>query len=376
MRNFKTINRLAAVGVMLGALIEPAAASVFKTLYTTPAGTTFTPVVGIETNKMLYGTDPTGGTGKGLMWALSESGQLSTIHTFTYSDGVTPNGRLAQKGGTLIGTTVTGGAAGTGTIFSVNTSNANKFTVLHVFNSTTDGVDPRDGLVLDTLTGLYIGTASMDAITPGNGTLYAISSTGTFTVLWSFMSGADGHCPYTGVAIDQSGNIYGTSVGFGYGGNPKGSIWGLVPGGSVQTLYVFTNGADGEYPTIAPSVDSAGNLWGVSTTQKSNPYAGVIWEIPSAGSFTIVHSFTGGADGYGPDAPLLLAQDGSFYGVTKSGGSGYGTFFRITTAGVLSVIHTFTGGADGGTPTGNLVIDTSGQIYGGTAQGTIFRYTP
>lgn len=340
----------------------------------------FHPVVGLHSNGILYGTDPDGGpNGDGLVFALSATNQLSTVHSFAGADGSGPNGRLALLSNVIFGTAVGGGANKTGTIWSINQSHQNQFTVLHSFVSSTDGTEPRDGVVVDPQNGLLVGTSSAGAVSPGDGAIFSMSASGAFTTNWEFLSGTDGHCPYSGVAVDSLGNIYGTTVGYSIGGDPMGSIWGLAPGGMVQTLYVFTDGPEGKYPTVAPSVDGAGNVWGVSNARHSKPYAGVIWEITPANGFQIVYTLNGTSDGFAPNAPLVLGHDGNFYGTTTSGGgvNSLGTLFRINpTTGAFSVVHSFAGGSDGGTPTGNLIVDSVGQIFGGTALGTIFRYKP
>jgi uncharacterized repeat protein (TIGR03803 family) len=110
-------------------------------------------------------------------------------------------------------------------------------------------------------------------------------------------------------------------------------------------------------------------------------YAGAVWKIDTTGKFAVFYKFTGKADGFGPNGPLVLNTDGNFYGTTESGGGttakpGYGTLFRITPAGVFTVLHTFSGGTDGYGPTGTLAHDRAGAIYGGTSGGTVYKYVP
>jgi uncharacterized repeat protein (TIGR03803 family) len=53
--------------------------------------------------------------------------------------------------------------------------------------------------------------------------------------------------------------------------------------------------------------------------------SGTLFEITPDGVFIPLHSFSG-ADGYMPQAALLLGKDGSFYGTSEGGGTG--TIFR------------------------------------------------
>ncbi|HXB82737.1 MAG TPA: hypothetical protein VNU22_05230 [Candidatus Acidoferrum sp.] len=48
------------------------------------------------------------------------------------------------------------------------------------------------------------------------------TAAGGFSLLYYFQSMQDGHCPFTGVVRDAAGNLFGTTVGFGFGGQPQG----------------------------------------------------------------------------------------------------------------------------------------------------------
>src|SRR5204863_5777609 len=80
---------------------------------------------------------------------------------------------------------------------------------------------------------------------------------------------------------------------------------------------------------------------------------------------------------------LVEANDGSFYGTTTSGGAfGFGTIYRVTRAGVLNSLISFSGVADGSYPQASLIQASDGNFYGTTAQGgafgqgTIFQMSP
>jgi uncharacterized repeat protein (TIGR03803 family) len=86
-------------------------------------------------------------------------------------------------------------------------------------------------------------------------------------------------------------------------------------------------------------MDSAGNLYGTTVTGGSYD-AGMAFELsPSGGNWNlnVLHSFTGGADGSQPKAPVLLDSSGNLYGTTSEGGDlskcygyGCGTVWTIT----------------------------------------------
>jgi len=82
-----------------------------------------------------------------------------------------------------------------------------------------------------------------------------------------------------------------------------------------------------------------------------------------------------------PNATLVQATNGNFYGTTDNGGTNnYGTVFKITPTGTLTTLHSFDY-TDGDTPNASLVA-SNGNFYGTTwlggtdGDGTIFEITP
>jgi uncharacterized repeat protein (TIGR03803 family) len=88
------------------------------------------------------------------------------------------------------------------------------------------------------------------------------------------------------------------------------------------------------------------------------------------------------ADGAQPQAALVRATDGNFYGTTASGGVfNKGTIFRMAPDGTAVLLRTFTGGADGASPLASLIQASDGHLYGTASgsgpfnRGTVFRVT-
>ena len=112
---------------------------------------------------------------------------------------------------------------------------------------------------------------------------------------------------------------------------------------------------------------------------------GTIFKISPSGTLTTLYSFcaqSGCADGNVPNAGLVLATDGNFYGTTYLGGAnscmisgtnyGCGTVFKITPSGTLTTLYSFcaqSGCADGEGPRAGLVQATNGKLYGTTYYG-------
>jgi uncharacterized repeat protein (TIGR03803 family) len=124
-----------------------------------------------------------------------------------------------------------------------------------------------------------------------------------------------------------------------------------------------------------------GNFY--ATTGGGGTYGfGVLFRFTSSGALTILHHFTGGADGAFPYGPPIQATDGNLYGVTfgSNGGAPYATVYRFTSSGVFSTVYTFPLAQDA--PVGPPLQAMNGNLYvpsvrGGAEQGcgAIFELT-
>ena len=201
----------------------------------------------------------------------------------------------------------------------------------------------------------------------------------------------DGAYPYAGLLQGKDGNFYGTaSYGGAYG---AGAVFRITPAGAESVIYSF--GAGGNLDAAVPYgglvQDSNGNFYG--TTSSGGSYnAGAVFRITSSGVEKVLYSFSGAlsgsTDGAYPNAGLISASDGNYYGTTSLGGRyGSGTVFRITPSGAESVLYSFSG--DGGTagstdgvyPYARLTLGSDGNFYGTTSAGgtydtgAVFRVT-
>ena len=208
-----------------------------------------------------------------MLFSLGTAGTYTVLHVFSAkNDGSGPRAQLAlDKQGNLYGTTGGGGANGGGTLWEYTTSG--RFRTLHSFGAGADGTVPMQGPTASGHGTIYGSTA--EGAIGGSGNIFSYGHAGGYDVLYDFMSGADGHCPFSGVAVGKAGALFGTTVGVGYGGNPNGSVWTYTAGGGLRTLYVFSDGADGEWPTQAPAIDGAGDVFGTTSTQNGSGFAGV-----------------------------------------------------------------------------------------------------
>ncbi len=187
------------------------------------------------------------------------------------------------------------------------------------------------------------------------------------TVVHSFApSLLNGSNPDGNPCLGPGGMLYGTTSAGGASGG--GVIWRVNRAGHETVLHNFTGGADGAYPFYAVLCDSADKIYGTTSYGGSafgyNGF-GVVFRIDGAGHEIVLHTFTGGADGGNPYSSLIQDSAGNLYGNTYSGGTaGAGLVFKLDRHGNETVLYNFTGGADGGNPVGGVIQDPAGNFYG------------
>ena len=143
---------------------------------------------------------------------------------------------------------------------------------------------------------------------------------------------------------------------------------------SVRPLWKFTGGADGGGSGAALIIDGAGNLYGTSHPGGANNL-GTAFIVPTASqtlTATPIWTFTGGADGAMPMGALVRDQHGWLYGTTSGGGAyGGGTVFQLRppqsgTVWAETTLYSFNPATDGGSPAAGLIVDSNGNFYGTT----------
>jgi uncharacterized repeat protein (TIGR03803 family) len=257
-------------------------------------------------------------------------------------------------------------------------ASAQTFIDLHDFSAVPgEGQTPWSGLARDSAGNLYGTTLSGGTV--GSGTVFKLDPSGKETILHSFTgNGGDGVLPFAGVTLDSAGNVYGTT----YSGGTEG--WGTVfkidASGNYSVLYSFTgSGVDGEGPYGGVIVDSAGNVYG-TTEYDGLGGQGIVFKLDPSGNESVLYSFSGlNGDGDTPDGGLVRDSAGNLYGTTFLGGlGGGGIVFEIDTSGNETVLHNFAG-PDGAHPKAGLVRDSAGNLYGTTStggsanDGTVFK---
>lgn len=314
-------------------------------------------------------------------------------------------------------------------------------TVLHNFQGGTDGILPVSGLVADGAGNLYgvagAGGGAADycpgrangASEVGCGVVFKLTRPAlgkgawTETVLFRF-SGGNGAAPVGTLIIDKAGDLYGVTK---EGGNAAlcaavapavdpgcGVVFKLARPAAGKTawtetvLHAFGIGADGRFPFAGLTMDAAGNLYGTTTAGGGSAAqcpadstlgmpagCGIAFKLSppakagDAWTETVLHRFKGMPHPASPDGKLALGKDGSLYGTSFAGGSGFndaGTVFKLSpVAGqagwAAQVLHNFGGSGDGIGPFAGPIFDSSGNLFGTTylsvgGAGIVYELSP
>jgi uncharacterized repeat protein (TIGR03803 family) len=330
-------------------------------LYSFKGGNGYGPMAGLlrDAAGNFYGTTINGGEitdtcggveagGCGVAFRLTKTGKEVLYKFKGTPDGYFPESSLVKDAaGNFYGTTYLGGTNGLGAVFKIDA--AGKESILYSFAGPPagggDGVSPNEGVIRDPAGNLY-GVASAGAYDAG--VVYRLDAFGNETLLYNFTGGSDGGGPDSVLLLDPEGNLYGTTEG---GGNSNCGIDGCgvvfelspQPGGAwtETVLYSFCtlpNCADGERPLTGPLImDADGNIYGTTyfggTSKRCNgDTCGVVFKLDTAGHETVLHSFTGGADGALPYAGVTMDSSGALYGTTQGGGA---TCYTSYTCGVV-----------------------------------------
>ncbi len=199
------------------------------------------------------------------------------------------------------------------------------------------------------------------------------------------------HRPYgsapTSLVTDGAGNFYGVAgggstactdgCGLVFKISPFGDLW------KETVLHSFTGGSDG-YNPLKIVLDSAGDIYGVTQQGGANG-GGVVFKMTPRSDggyrFLTLHAFPdGSSDGLLPTT-IVLDSKGNVYGGTASDQAGdchtygCGVIFRLspTATGTWgeSILHHFTGVPDGMSPYGNMILDGADNLYGTTSSGGV-----
>ncbi len=296
----------------------------------------------LDSSGDLFGTTSSGGAGgAGTVFELSgpNHNTLTTLVNFNGPNGSAPYSGLTIVGDDLFGTTSAGGANGYGTVFELSGPNYSTVTTLVSFTGV-NGSLPYSTLVADAAGNLYGTTINGGA--NGSGTVFELSGADhqTFTTLVSF-NGNNGSGPRGGLTLDASGNLFGTTEGG--GADEEGTIFELsgTDHTTLNTLFSFSqSGPGGTSPIAGLLIDAAGNLYGTTSggVDSSPDLLGSVFKLSSDHTtLTTLYTFTGNSDGGNPASGLTVDQEGNLYGTTTSAGAnGAGVVFELSGTGFVT----------------------------------------
>ncbi len=226
----------------------------------------------------------------------------------------------------------------------------------------------------------------------------------TYTVIHTFLGGADGNEPAYGMTIDPAGNIYGSTfegddgTGSVYRLRYRNSFWQLNP------LYVFTGGPNspGAIPYAGVVIGPGGSLYGTTayggegscSTWGGTLGCGTVFKMQPPITFCVnatcywtetrLFEFNGASGGATPYGGIpIFDQAGNMYGTTFAGGGGTcaggcGLVYELSPANggwTENVLYSFNGGSsDGASPWAGVIFDQAGNLYGTTEFGGAYGY--
>lgn len=297
----------------------------------------------------------------------------SVLYNFTGTpDGANPYSTLTFNGGNIFGTTYSGGKYGFGTIFELTPNGTGGWSESVLYNfcpaapSCTDGENPTfTKVVFDSNGNLYGTTFSGGSL--GNGVVFELSPSGStwnYNVIYNFAGQPDGANPINGLVIDSNRNLYGTTYNGGGGGN--GAAFELSPTGKGTWTEQVILSMPTSFAGLA--MDASGNLYGTTNT--------TVFELQPNGSggwfMSTLFTFSAQAQGTTPNGTPFLDSAGNIYGTTVAGGkNNLGVVYKLVKGSTgkytEKILYSF--GNNGTKPYGGVVVDSASNIYGATTAG-------
>jgi uncharacterized repeat protein (TIGR03803 family) len=321
----------------------------------------------------VWGVTQSGGSfgSGGLFYAFPEGGNITMVHTFSYSDGNGP-GSVTGYNGVLYGVLTSGGSTSNGVIYSY-TESTGVFSVLHSFDYFGEGAYPSGKLVFDSATGLFYGAADQGGAN-GVGTIFSFNPvTNAVTDLYD-MYQTTGTYP-TGPLTLYKGVLYGLASG---GEKNGGVIFSYNP--STKTYTDLYDGTDISPQQNDPSFAVLNNtFYGIAQYGGANGMGLLFSFDPVSHGFQDVFDF----DDYNGAYPLgVISYNGMIYGVTQGYGSVdvYGSLFSFNPSNNQQTpLFFFSANGGGYTPNGNLLGNGNALVGlaadgGSGGSGTVYTY--
>lgn len=270
----------------------------------------------------------------GAVYKLAADGTYATVHSFagaTYGDGANPLALRQDPAGNFYGITEHGGTYDRGVIFTLTPAGAEN--VVYSF----EGASPRcitlggDGNYYSCLPAGGVIDDGVTRTTLTSDALVKVTPSGLISLLYAFppvdTNGQNGVGTHPVMLARYGGNVlYGTAE---YGGaTGGGTVFLITTDGTFTLLHAFDN-AKGE--GFGPSwlrLGMDGRLYGATQYGGSKGGNGTLFRVSPSGDYTLLHTF----DGIDGTQPQLISsyQKRVFYGTTLHGGKyGTGVVFKL-----------------------------------------------
>jgi len=227
----------------------------------------------------VYGTTTQGGNdNQGAAYEVTPSGTETVLYSFTGgTDGGLPDSGLTfDSKGNLYGATDGGGTYSFGTVYQLKKKSKGWVeSVLYSFAGGNDGANPAGPLLADSAGNLY-GT-TYDGNPTNQGTVFELMKLkkGWKEAIVHAFQGADGSGPNAPFAVDKSGALYTTTL---WGGsNGDGTVYKLAhskSGWKGTTLYSFQGGSDGINPDSGVVLNKSDDIFGSTANGGSSGCGG------------------------------------------------------------------------------------------------------
>jgi uncharacterized repeat protein (TIGR03803 family) len=305
---------------------------------------------------------------------ITPSGQVTVLHIFETAgfgsnggvpnhDGFGPTPLVEGPDGFLYGSAVSGGAAGYGTIFQISPTGV--FTLVFTFPNTGTASNPvapygayPSRLIFGKDGNLYGTSQQLN----GGYYLFQVTTTGSATIIAT--STVPGDLAPQSIVQGSDGTFYAVN---------GVSVEQITLGGFINVIHNFVMNESQTMAPIGTLVEGPDqNFYG------ADDMSGAIFQVSPSGSVNVIHTLQP-VEGELLDPEITLGSDGNFYGTTYLGGIdtacpsgtqagdgiGCGTVFQVTRAGDYTNLYSFLGtSVDGAQPDGWLLEGSAGNLYG------------
>lgn len=373
----------------------------YNVLYTFTSSTGQAPYGSLTlSGNMLYGTTERGGANsKGIIFSIHTDGSgYKDILDFNGTDGAYPEyGTLVLAANKLYGMTYMGGAHNYGCVFSIDTNGSN-YTDLLDFNGT-NGQYPEASLIY--VSGVLYGMTPNGGA-HGGGCVFSLDTNGTgYKDLYDFNT-PTGYAPAGSLTVSGK-KLYGMAENG--GAYNYGAIFSLdTAGGGYTDLFDFNN-TDGYnargtltlsegklYGGVQSGTYGYGRIFSIDTNGtgytdllnfNSTNGSILVGQLMLSGSQLFGMTFYGGANNIGtilsidtngtglknwisfnntsypegkyPEGSVTLSGN-TLYGMTSSGGAGYGIIFSLSTCSITATYSVTAGIGCHGDSNGSAIV--------------------